>query len=291
MPSAPVVVVISGLFLLSHQFEQGRLIAVAPRIPCPAATATKTIAPTTPTSEWAMRQTNVEGHAVTLFIPRASYVSNDFGWTPTTYTDLLGTTIYYRLDGERVRFIPSVSPTRGIVNESRDVTGDLALPHRGCCRKRELWDAYLPSSSYRLAAAVVDLSFGHLLECNRRLPSLDTEVQFDNGGTLTIELTKPESTTKRIVVRAGASLAIRNLPLKSTPGALACGENPNISHVDRHASTDVAPLPDEKNHQKALAAMVKVCEEPDPGQCPDPVVRCPQINTGMTVQCSNNQWP
>src|SRR4051812_8360105 len=99
---APVLVHLAGLILMSFQIEPGRLIGVAPIVPCPAARSNVVLVPST--ADEAMQRANVEGHAVTLAISSGGYVSNDFGWTHPL--DDSGRP-FLLLNGERVRFIPS----------------------------------------------------------------------------------------------------------------------------------------------------------------------------------------
>src|SRR5436305_13127775 len=99
MPASTVVVQIVGLVLMSFQIEPGRLIGVAPRIPCPSrgpivqtadarlmSNVTTGIAATASvTAEEVMNSAQVEGHRVFLRIPRGGLKSAS-GWNPIKTT-------------------------------------------------------------------------------------------------------------------------------------------------------------------------------------------------------------
>src|SRR4051794_34162087 len=115
--NATAIIEVIGIVLLSYQLEPGKLIGIAPRIPCstthdgPArndAPQRNAIAITKPGSEMhmvesaeqAMTHANVEEHEALLVFPRGHY--NAQGWEPKPLNDSYD---YVKLSGERVRFI------------------------------------------------------------------------------------------------------------------------------------------------------------------------------------------
>jgi len=285
MATATAVVNVVGLVLLSFQIEPGKLVAIAPRIPCPAQDRTelsssmqkrtRDAGPVEPSAADVMRAANVEEHAATLLIPAGDYRSNN-GWAPA----LVGGTYYVRLDGERIRFIPSPRASRRanvetkVVNESND----LGLPHLGCCRIPQLREEYMPPN-YQLAAAVVDFSGGRAHACDQPYQRQDTIVYFDNGGTLTIEA-KKGTTTKQIIVDGGAHLTVQNMPTGALPSAL------------RASAACAGAGGGNGDHRGAMRAMVKKCDQPMP--CPTNGKTghdCTQPAPSIDARCSNNQWP
>src|SRR6185369_17612184 len=102
MPAATAVIQAVGIILFSYQITPGRLIAVAPRIPCPSEVQSEA-----DTAEKAMNDAGVEEHETILAFSDFRSAS---GWTPAKFTTLDGVKmLYVKLDGEKIRFISGSS--------------------------------------------------------------------------------------------------------------------------------------------------------------------------------------
>jgi len=287
MSVATAMIQIIGIYLLSNQVVPGRLIAIAPRMPCPSSP----ILLRSVTAEQAMNNAGVEEHEAIMVFARSDY-SNPIGWTPAPMPDD-PEKMYVKLDGEQIRFI-SNSSTKGpdlqagtASNARPAFISDLGLPHveGRCCANPQLRPEYLPSTGYLLAAAVLDFSNGRgngcLLESGRK----DTIVHIDNDGTLIVEGTKGE-TKKRITFNGAAYLIFANVPMDAT----------GDSHCEASGP-----------HNLAYSAMIRPCKRYV--DCPRPQSDMPNCKFGPTLltpnssdtlilpyaridaQCSNNQWP
>ena len=292
MPTATAVIHVIGLVLMSYQLVPGTgWWGVAPRIPCPHSRSDQQDVPLNALpADAAMNQTQVEEHAAVLLIPINDYVSSS-NWAPTVLENHQPTSLYVKLDGERIRFITNVRTTvpteRTEIMPSRSST-DLGLTHQCCDLRKE----YTPEDG-SLAAALVDFSNGVPKVCSQDVPEQavqmrrrDTNVYIANGGTLIIEATTKENVKKRITVRGNTQLVLANIPSKLIPGSSQCSVNGVLMH------------------EVAYGAMLKAC--PRDAQCPSgdlPVVpscgdktfgvvaRQSQYDHITDARCSNNQWP
>lgn len=276
MTSATAVIKIIGIFLMSYSISPGRLIAVAPRIPCHASD----VALRGDTAEKAMNEAGIEEHEAILIFPEADYrSSNGFDLQPFSEGYK-----YVKLDGEVIRFI-TTSRTRNTAiaagtKKAADAepSTELALPHIECCARPELRPEYLPKTNYRLAAAVLDFPRGagnvcvHVQEMGRR----DTVVDLVNDGTLIVEATKGKE-RKRITFAGTVELMFEHVPPDETGGT---------------------PCPGTHNHYLAYGAMIRPCK--NPGNCTGSTLPLCEKNLGgigisasirTDALCSNNQWP
>src|SRR3954447_6231224 len=313
--NATAIIEVIGIVLLSYQLEPGKLIGIAPRIPCstthdgPArndAPQRNAIAITKPGSEMhmvesaeqAMTHANVEEHEALLVFPRGHY--NAQGWEPKPLNDSYD---YVKLSGERVRFIINGGERKtertnvgAMTNSGKGAavvrqTG-LGLPHAsGFCTNPQLRREYTPETNYSLAAAVVEFPGDLGSTCHKSTGRQDTVVSFDYAGTFVVEATNA-LTTKRITFDSMALITIANVPVTVTDRNAKCGgDSPHLAE-----------------HLAAYAAMVLPCNNKTQpctlstwqgDDCPDTplrpggkvIVTTPWPAALVTASCSNNQWP
>src|SRR4051794_34084652 len=109
--TSTAVIEIIGIVLVSLQIVPQHLVAVAPRIPCPAASLQRRADSTVKagdvaiTAQTEMRNTGVTEHVALLLIKTGNF-SLSGTWTPASTTlNWSGESyFYFKLDGEEIRF-------------------------------------------------------------------------------------------------------------------------------------------------------------------------------------------